>query len=1230
MTRMLNFSNFRFLQAVLALLLLAVIPANGQNAVNNGDFEAGNTGFQTDYSYYGPPPYMTDGGVYHVKRNPHDFHPSGFYDCGDHTGNNGRFFFANGFGSSSTARVWSQTVNVQPNSYYSFTFWATHISWGQGQAYNRANFYVKINGTQIGSDFAPQAINGQANWCQFPPQPWYSGNLTQATITIYDRCAASTGWGDDFGIDDISLTYSYSNVVQATPDSYSTCFGRYVDFNPLDNDVITPSSLAPNVNFSVVSQPGNGSLQLLSGTNYRYTPNTGFVGTDSFTYRLTYGSGSNTITSTGTVTITVNARPQRIINQDACENYTWSYTGQTYYQSGQYQFVKVAPTACDSLLILNLTIYHGEEETLPAVEECEQYTWHGTTYTSSGTYDYQTTTDHGCIRIEHLPITIHHGDTVDLSVSACEHYTWHGQTYSSSGTYTHWTTNSFGCDRLERLILTISDRYHEVVNVEECEEYYWPRTHQMYHQSVADSVTVEGPQGGCDSTFVLNLVIHHGDTIDVEPVEACDSYVWHGTNYTTSGIKTFMTTNEFGCDRMERLNLTIHNSESIELPSVTACDEYVWHGRPYTESGVVVFDTVNQYGCNLQYVLPLTVNHSDTLDWDPVTECDSYLWYGQTINETGSYSHWSTNPQGCDRLERIFVTINHSTIDTLAPVSACDSYEWHGTNYSQSGTYVYEGVGPTGCPATEVLRLTIKQSSEFEFNVTSCEPYEWYGTVYDEPGIYHYALTNSQGCDSLLIMHLEMGDIYTREESVVGCESYEWYGEVYTQGGDYQHEVSNPNGCDSLFILHLTIAPTYADEFEAEACNAYTWIDETYTQSGDYERHFNSTLGCDSLVVMHLTILQPSYYEFEQQTCGEFTWNGVTYYDEGDYQQTFTGPNGCDSIATMHLVFREAMTSEFDRQSCAPIVWEGQLCDHNDDYQHTYESLQGCDSIVTMHFSLAESMVTYLDTLACSSFNWYGNSCDGDGEYIHTFETSQGCDSTVVMNLTLNVTQMYTQFVSACDSTKIGDTWYTEPGNYYVFLDTIQSYNGCDSIIHRVNLTIRNSEQMAQIEGSHEVYVASNLISGIYTYSIDTTGIIGSIDWSLTNPDWQVLDHDPVSCRILVTTPGTSYLTAHFNVADCGETERQFVINAGYFGVDDQQGIEAHVYPNPTKGMVTVEAAGIESIRVINMIGQTLEVLEGIDQDHYTLNLSAYGPSVYLLEIKTVNGMAKQRVVYCR
>ncbi len=1270
-------------QFKISLLMLfacaSALVVNAQNILTNGDFTAGNTGFTTDYRYYSSSYNLQNAGVYIVSENAHTYH-NDFFNLTDHTSGTGKYFAANGDGfSHSGYRVWSQTVTVQPHSYYDFSFWATHLTNGGGNIGNfRTKLRAKINDAQVGSDFVPTFVNGQGCWTQFPTYRWYSGNQTQATIVIYDVCNMPSNLGDDFGLDDIVFDYKYTNVVTAVDDYITCCFEESVQFDPFANDITSPSSIRPDVDFGIESLPSHGSLEYFNGTTWTYSPNTGFHGTDSFQYKLTFKINNiPDIVEYGTVHITVNERPQRIINQHACESYTWSLTGQNYTQTGQYQYVKPNPNGCDSLLVLNLTIHHPTEQTLPEEVACDHFTWYGTTYTQTGIYDHVTTDQWGCTLTEHLPLTIHYGDTTELAVSACESYTWNGQTYTTGGDKFHTTTNQFGCSRLEILHLTISTDFRSVEYVTECEEYTWPRNNHHYTASEIDSIVIQGAPGSCDSTFVLDLTINHETENTLESVEACDSYTWYGNTYTQSGTYSHESTNQWGCLHTDYLPLTIHQSTTQTLEPITVCDEFVWHGVTYTTSGNIQYDTVNQWGCPHVITLPLTITHSDTLDYQPVTECDSYLWNGQTITETGSYTQMTTNPDGCSRLERIFVTINHSVIDTLAPVSECDEYEWHGVTYTTSGYKEYHlDEGPTGCPYTEILPLTINHSSEYEFNITACESYEWYGETYTEGGDYYHVLGNYQGCDSVLIMHLTIGDQFEHEESVIGCNNYEWFGTVYDQSGDYTHWIENPSGCDSLFTLHLTIAQTDETEFTDESCYSYTWGLESYNQSGDYEQVFTNQMGCDSIVTLHLTVNQAVYSDFDQQTCQPFVWNGITYYEDGDYEQTLTAHTGCDSIVTMHLVFSEALTSEFDLTSCQPITWNEYYCDHDGDYEHTYMSQQGCDSIVTMHFSLGDAITTDFDYVSCQPITWNGQYCDHNGDYEHTYMSQQGCDSIVTMHFSLGdaimtnfdqisclpitwneiycdhsgdyqstfpslqgcdsiVTMHFTlesdpvmesSTHTACDSVQFNGLWYYDD---FVINDTVFTEQGCADTIFVIHYNVRNSMNSNMIQGQSNVYAATNLIPGIYHYAIDTADVVaGHCQWTLSNPDWMIVDAQDVNCSIYVPVSGTGILSASFITTSCGENTRSIFINAQYYGVEEYNSVKAEVYPNPTKGLVTVEAEGMEVVRVVDMLGQVIERRE-VNDDHIVINLGGLSPAMYMIEITTEYGKAVKRIAVC-
>lgn len=401
---------------------------------------------------------------------------------------------------------------------------------------------------------------------------------------------------------------------------------------------------------------------------------------------------------------------------------------------------------------------------------CDSYSWNGNTYNTNGEYTQLFQSQSGCDSLVTLHLTIHHSDTVNYNITSCESYFWHGQTYSASGNYFHDTVNDDGCNRLELLHLTISDGYREEYHEEECDSYQWSINQQWYFQTAIDSVVVEGQQGTCDSTFVLNLLIHHGDTLDLDPVEACDMYEWHGMTYTQSGQLTFLTTNEFGCSRLELLSLTINHSDTI-TSNITSCGEYVWHGQSYNANGQYTHETTNEDGCYRLELLNLTISDSYREEYHE-EECEGYLW---PVNQQWYYqsvldSIVVEGQQGiCDSTFVLDLTIHYGDTLELEPVVSCESYSWHGQTYSASGQYFFSTTNEYGCDRLELLDLTISDSYRHVDEVEECEGYLWpvnqqwyYQSILDS-----IVVEGQQGtCDSIFVLDLKLSE--NLSASIVG------------------------------------------------------------------------------------------------------------------------------------------------------------------------------------------------------------------------------------------------------------------------------------------------------------------------------------------------------------------------------------------------------------------------------------------------------------------------------
>lgn len=255
----------------------------GNNLITNGNFNAGNTGFTSQYNYT---PSNTTEGEYYVGTNPSTWYAA-HYSCSDHTTGNGNMLLVNG-SPLNNAEVWKTTVSITPNTNYAFVTWICSIS-----VPNPAQLAFSINGNAIGGLIT--ASQPPCNWFQFYTT-WNSGTATSAVIAIINKNTVL--FGNDFALDDISfapLTFSQDSVKIT-----------------VDKPVIIASA-DPKICIGKSVQ-----LNTTGGNNYSWTPGTGLSGTNipnpvasptATTKYYVTGTNNNNCTGTDSVLVTVNQLP---------------------------------------------------------------------------------------------------------------------------------------------------------------------------------------------------------------------------------------------------------------------------------------------------------------------------------------------------------------------------------------------------------------------------------------------------------------------------------------------------------------------------------------------------------------------------------------------------------------------------------------------------------------------------------------------------------------------------------------------------------------------------------------------------------------------------------------------------------------------------------------------------------------------------------------------------------
>ena len=93
----------------------------------------------------------------------------------------------------------------------------------------------------------------------------------------------------------------------------------------------------------------------------------------------------------------------------------------------------------------------------------------------------------------------------------------------------------------------------------------------------------------------------------------------------------------------------------------------------------------------------------------------------------------------------------------------------------------------------------------------------------------------------------------------------------------------------------------------------------------------------------------------------------------------------------------------------------------------------------------------------------------------------------------------------------------------------------------------------------------------------------------------------------------------------CGQDEGSLTINVKNSTDLDEYGIMAKIYPNPTNGLVTIEAQSLQRLTVMNALGQIVYDRE-VEGDKAQIEMAQFGVGTYLIRIYTENGVATKRV----
>jgi hypothetical protein len=162
---------------------------------------------------------------------------------------------------------------------------------------------------------------------------------------------------------------------------------------------------------------------------------------------------------------------------------------------------------------------------------------------------------------------------------------------------------------------------------------------------------------GCDSIITLNLTINNGSSI-VVPVIECDSFVWEGITYDSTGTYTNIYTGLNGCDSSVTLDLTINNTSFI-IDTLVGCDSLTWiDGITYTSSNnTATYALSTSNNCDSIIILNLNLLESTSAQISDTSNSGvSYDFNGTILDSNGIYVQILTNSVGCDSIITLDLT----------------------------------------------------------------------------------------------------------------------------------------------------------------------------------------------------------------------------------------------------------------------------------------------------------------------------------------------------------------------------------------------------------------------------------------------------------------------------------------------------------------------------------------------------------------------------------------------
>ena len=769
-------------------------------------------------------------------------------------------------------------------------------------------------------------------------------------------------------------------------------------------------------------------------------------------------------------------------------------------------------------------------------------------------------------------------------------------------------------------------------------------------------------------------------------VSGASTYAWSNGAHTSSitvgtpGTYTVTASLPNGCSSTASAEVTVATAPTPTiLGNTTLCQgqsttltvnggvSYLWNNGStnnnisVSQSGVYTVTATNAERCSATANVTVNVNplpnvniigNNSFCQGDNVTltatGASTYVWSNTstnaaiTVSGAGIYMVTGTDANGCSNTATKAVSVN-PTYNTPLTYSMCEgeSYNFYGQNITAAGTYTHTLQTVNGCDSVLILVVTLGAlpPTTITGNTTICEgetttlianggvSYAWSngGATNSinvmQSGIYTVTATNAEGCSNTANVTVNVNPLpnvniignnsFCQGDNITltatGANMYAWSNAstdaaiTVSSAGNYTVTGTDVNGCSNTATKTVTVNPTYNVALTHSMCEgeSYNFYGQNLTTAGTYTHTLQTINGCDSVLTLTLTMkaLPTPYISGNMTLCeGESTmltanggisynWsngsatNSINVAESGVYTVTATNVEGCTATASATVTVNPL-----------PIV------------------------VIGGNTSICEGGSTTLTASGADTYNWgtgdntASATISAFGIYNVTGTSAEGCSS--LASVTVLVSQLPVITITGETDICAGEstTLTANGGTTYLWS------NGTTD----ATLTISNA-------GSYQVIGYNE--AGCNAMASATVNV------------WQ-----PTTSEFSIECPDTCYTWNGESYCQSGDYTQTLQTDHGCdsivtlhltitVGIDDFDGFDFKVYPNPTNSVINVQCTmnnvqfdNLE-VQIVDVYGKLLQI-RSVDGETSAADLTGYANGVYFIKMvadgKTI---AVQKVV---